>query len=189
MSMRPLHITPLALLLLLSLPVVSSQSGWDLAIEKVNLASASVRRGEPLKMAVYIRNNENNPFLGVINVTMLIDESRVPVLMEFICFGGDAAACPSPSAPGFGVKDLPARGYVSLVFDLDTSGISPGTHKLTIEVRPRGYTDPDPSDNRYSVGFTVESGAESYSMPPSLLAALAVLIAITMILLVRRRNR
>ena len=73
----------LSLLLLTSLSSLS-QPVWDLGIDRVNLASTTVRQGDLLKIAVYIRNNEDKPFSGIINVTMRVDRSRVPSSMEFI---------------------------------------------------------------------------------------------------------
>ncbi|MEM1519936.1 MAG: hypothetical protein QXR35_02290 [Candidatus Korarchaeum sp.] len=172
---------------LLLVLIASSQSNWDLGIDKVNVVSSTVKKGEPLKIAVYVRNNENKPFSGVINVTMRVDEAKVPDLMEFICVG-EGAKCPPPVAPGFGIKDLPARGYVSLVFNLDTSGISPGAHKLTIEVRPRGYVDSNLADNKYTLSFTVESEKIGYSTLLPLIAVLALILLVAF-LVVRRRSR
>ena len=177
-----------ALAISLLLPqMASSQSSWDLGIDRVNLASTTVKQGEALKIAVYVRNNENRPFHGIINVTMRVDESRVPSLMEFICLD-DEAKCPSPSAPGFGRKDLPARGFVSLVFNLDTSGMEAGTHKLTVEVRPRGHVDPNPADNRYAVNFVVESVTLGYSTLIPLIATLALIVLIVLLAVKKRRH-
>ncbi|MCS7103331.1 MAG: hypothetical protein NZ992_05575 [Candidatus Korarchaeum sp.] len=175
------------LLSFLLVSVASSQSNWDLGIDRVNVVSTTVKQGEPLKIAVYVRNNEGKPFSGVINVTMLLDDSKVPALMEFICVG-EGAKCPPPTAPGLGVKDLPARGYVSLVFNLDTSKMEAGAHKLTVEVRPRGYIDPNPADNKKTLSFTVESVTSSYSTLMPIIAILALLLLIA-ILMVRRRSR
>lgn len=174
--------------LFLLLSTVSSQSNWDLGIDRVNLVSTSVKQGELLKMAIYVKNNEGKPFFGIINVTIRIDESKIPALMEFICIGNEAN-CPSPSVPGFGVKELPANGYVSLTFNLDTSRVEAGAHKLTIEVRPRGYVDPNPVDNKRTVSFTVESTIVSYSMLTPLIAALVLLLLIALLVLRRRSHR
>lgn len=187
MDYKFLLLFTLLLMLLLPLQTAASQSSWDLGIDKVNLVSANVKQGEQLKMAVYVRNNENIPFYGIINVTIRIDESKVPVKMEFICIG-DESKCQSPIAPGFGAKDLPARGYSSLVFSVNTSGLEPGAHKLTIEIRPRSFTDPNLADNSYTLSFTVESAVAGYSMLIPLIAALA-LIVIMVLLLLRRSRR
>lgn len=187
MSLRCLSMVIL-LLSFLSISTASSQSNWDLGIDRVNAVSTTVKRGEPLKIAVYVRNNEERPFSGVINVTMRVDEAKVPVLMEFICVG-EGAKCPPPTAPGFGVKDLPARGYVSLVFDIDTSGVEVGAHKLMVEVRPRGYIDPNPADNRYTLSFTVESTTPGYLIPSPLIVALALLLLIVVLIAIKRSRK
>jgi hypothetical protein len=79
---------------------------------------------------------------------MQVDQPEIPSLMEFICIGNESI-CPSTIAPGFGRKDLPSRSPTSFVFSLDTSEIPPGDHKLSIEVRPKGYVDPRDDNTLY----------------------------------------
>jgi hypothetical protein len=173
----------LFLLLLTSLSS-ASQSVWDLGIDRVNLASTTVRQGETLKIAVYIRNHEDKPFFGIMNVTMRVDQSKIPSLMEFICIGNESI-CPSTIPPGFGRKDLPSRSSASFVFSLDTSKIPPGDHKLSVEVRPKGYVDPKTDDNTYVVSFTIAATTQP-SMFTELLAIPVILLLL--ILILRRRK-
>ncbi len=177
----------LSLLLLTSLSSLS-QPVWDLGIDRVNLASTTVRQGDLLKIAVYIRNNEDKPFSGIINVTMRVDRSRVPSSMEFICIGNESV-CPSNIPPGFGRKDLPSRASTSFVFNLDTSKIPPGSHELSIEVRPRGYFDPKTDDNTYVVSFTIEASQPVMSSTELTLAIPIALLTLLLILIILKRRR
>ncbi|MEM0268099.1 MAG: CARDB domain-containing protein [Candidatus Korarchaeum sp.] len=144
--MRPKGLMLISVMVILvSLSQASSQSTWDLSVLRVTLfpPDAEVQQGQPLLITIYIGNNELAQFSGTVTVSLYVDgflASKENWQIGNLSLG---------SVP------IPSGGYRTVVTSLSTSALTVGVHELTIEVSPKGYTDPRMSDNRYSLNFVV----------------------------------
>ncbi len=135
----------ISVIIFLSSSQASSQPSWDLSIWRVTLfpPSAEVQQGQPLYLTIYVGNNEVIQFSGTVTVILYVDgslKSKEDWQIGNLSLG---------SVP------IPSGGYRTIVTSLDTSTLTLGVHELTIEIRPKGYTDPRIGDNRYSLNFIV----------------------------------